>query len=83
MQNRIGVLLVENQTLTRVGIRTILSGQSDIEIVGEAANGAEGFQLFKQIKPDVTILSLRLPELCRYRTRLMFWKIFARLFSAK
>ncbi|MDQ6786867.1 MAG: response regulator transcription factor [Acidobacteriota bacterium] len=64
MRNKIRVLLVENQTLTRVGIKTILSAQDDIEIVGEAASGAEGFELFKQTKPDVTILGLRLPDSC-------------------
>jgi DNA-binding NarL/FixJ family response regulator len=64
MQNKIRVLLIENQTLTRVGIKTILAAQSDFEIAGEAANGAEGFELFKQINPDITILSLRLPDSC-------------------
>jgi len=64
MQNKIGVLLIENQTLTRIGIKTILSAQSDIEIVGEAASGAEGFEFFKQLKPDVVILGLRLPDSC-------------------
>jgi DNA-binding NarL/FixJ family response regulator len=41
MQNHIRVLLIEYQTLTRIGIKTILSAQSDIEIVGEAAGDAE------------------------------------------
>ncbi|MGI8788119.1 MAG: LuxR C-terminal-related transcriptional regulator [Pyrinomonadaceae bacterium] len=58
------VLLIENQTLTRVGIKTILGEQSDIEIVGEAATGAEGFRLFRELKPDVTLISLRLPDSC-------------------
>lgn len=58
------LLLVENQTLVRIGIKTILSGQSDWQIVGEASNGAEGFRLFRELKPDVTILSLRLPDSC-------------------
>jgi len=64
MQNKIRVLLIENQTLTRIGVKTILSAQDDIEIVGEATNGAEGFGLFKQLKPDVVILGLRLPDSC-------------------
>ncbi len=64
MQNRIRVLLVENQTLTRIGVKTIFKNHGDIEIVGEAASGAEGFRLFKQTRPDVTILSLRLPDSC-------------------
>lgn len=64
MQNRIRVLLIENQTLTRVGIKTILEANSDFEIAGEAENGAEGFELFKRLNPDITILSLRLPDIC-------------------
>ena len=62
--NAIRVLLVENQTLVKIGIKTILSGQSDMNIVGEAETGAEGFKLFGQLQPDVTILSLRLPDYC-------------------
>ncbi|MET0753530.1 MAG: response regulator transcription factor [Pyrinomonadaceae bacterium] len=64
MQNKIRVLLIENQTLVRIGIKTILEAQSDFEIVGEAENGAEGFELFKSLNPDITILSLRLPDSC-------------------
>ncbi len=60
----IRLLLVENQTLVRVGIKTILSGQNDIQIVGEAETGAEGLDMFRKLKPDVTILSLRLPDSC-------------------
>lgn len=60
----IRVLLIENQTLVRVGVETILSGQPDIEIVGEAKNGAEGFRLFQELKPEVTLISLRLPDSC-------------------
>ena len=64
MQNKIRVLLIENQTLTRVGIKTILRMQNDFEIAGEAASGAEGLELFKKLNPDITILSLRLPDSC-------------------
>ncbi|HEV8157434.1 MAG TPA: response regulator transcription factor [Pyrinomonadaceae bacterium] len=64
MKTPIHILIVENQTLTRVGIETILNEQNDIEIVGEAETSADGLRLFEQIKPDVTILSLRLPDSC-------------------
>lgn len=64
MQKSIRVLLIENQTLTRVGIKTILETSDDFEIAGEAASGAEGFALFKELNPDITILSLRLPDSC-------------------
>ena len=60
----IRLLLVENQTLVSIGIKTILSGQSDLKIIGEAANGAEAIKLFRELKPDVTIMSLRLPDSC-------------------
>ena len=64
MRNLIKILLIENQTLTRIGIKTILDAQSDFEIVAEAETGAEGFELFRQTKPNVTILGLRLPDSC-------------------
>src|ERR1043165_6174820 len=64
MKNPVRILIVENQILTRVGIKTILAGQSGFEIVGEADSSAEGFKLFRELKPDVTILSLRLPDAC-------------------
>jgi DNA-binding NarL/FixJ family response regulator len=64
MQNPIRILLIENQILTRIGIRTILQMRNDFEIVGEADSGARGFELFRQLRPDVTILSLRLPDSC-------------------
>lgn len=64
MKNPIRILLVENQTLTRVGIRAIVGREDDLEIVGEAATGASGLEMFRQLKPDVTILSLRTPDSC-------------------
>jgi DNA-binding NarL/FixJ family response regulator len=57
------VLIVEHETLTRIGVRTVLA-QDNIEIVGEAETAAEGFELFKAVKPDVAILSLRMPDSC-------------------
>lgn len=62
--NKIRLLLIENQTLIRVGIKTVLSAENDIEIVAEADTGAKGFELFKELNPDVAILSLRLPDSC-------------------
>ncbi len=68
MKFPVRVLIIENQTLVKIGIRTVLSGKSDFEIVGEADSGAEGFQKFRELKPDVTILSLRLPDSCAIDT---------------
>ena len=58
------VLLIEAQPLTRVGIETVLGGESDIELIGEADTASDGFGKFKELKPDVTILGLRLPDSC-------------------
>lgn len=63
-QKTIRILLIENQVLVRIGIRTILNLTEDLAIVGEADTGAEGFRLFQTLQPDVVILSLRLPDAC-------------------
>jgi DNA-binding NarL/FixJ family response regulator len=60
----ISLLLIENQPLTRLGVRTVIDGEVDIELAGESDNAAEGFELFKQLNPDVTILGLRFPDSC-------------------
>jgi len=64
MNTQIRVLIIENQTLVKIGIKTVLSAKSDFQIIGEATAGAEGFALFKELRPNVTILSLRLPDSC-------------------
>ncbi|MBX3296910.1 MAG: response regulator transcription factor [Acidobacteria bacterium] len=58
------VLLIENQPLTRLGVRAVFADSPDIELIGEADNAAEGFRLFRELRPDVTILGLRLPDSC-------------------
>lgn len=68
MNNSIRILIIENQTLTRIGIKTILHEKDDLKIVGEADSGAQGFELFKKLQPNVTILSLRLPDSCAIDT---------------
>lgn len=59
-----GILLIENQPLTRLGVRAVVSGENDLEIIGEADNLADGFALFRERDPQVTILGLRFPESC-------------------
>lgn len=64
MENKIKILIIEGETLVRVGVRTILSAQKGFEIVGESETSGEGFELFKQISPDVVLMSLRMAETC-------------------
>ncbi len=56
------VLVIENQKLVRLGIASVLG--DGFEVVGEAETGASGFDLFRELRPDVTILGLRLPDSC-------------------
>lgn len=58
------ILIIENESLVRIGIRTILLSESDFEIVGEAETSEEGFRLFQERKPDVVMMSLRLKMTC-------------------
>jgi DNA-binding NarL/FixJ family response regulator len=60
----IRVLLIENQPLTRLGVRTVIDGEDGVDLVGEADNASDGFKLFNKLKPDVTILGLRFPDSC-------------------
>ena len=60
----IHVLLIENQPLTRLGVRTVIDGEDDLDLAGETDNAADGFKLFRELNPDVTILGLRLPDSC-------------------
>ena len=64
MASRIRVLIIENQPLTRLGVSAVIDKESDIELAGEADNAADGFELFRELKPDVTILGLRFPDSC-------------------
>lgn len=68
MKTPVRILIIENQTLVKIGIRTILSENADFLVVGEADSGTEGLRLFQTLKPDVTILSLRLPDSCAIDT---------------
>lgn len=60
---RIRILLVDDQALFREGLRTLLSVHSDIEVVGEAANGQEALKLAATLHPAVVLMDLRMPVL--------------------
>jgi DNA-binding NarL/FixJ family response regulator len=60
----ISVLLIENQPLTRLGVRAVVAEQAGIELVADIGNIADGFAAFNEHRPDVTILGLRFPGSC-------------------
>jgi len=57
----IRVLLVDDQPLLRTGFRMILSAESDLTIVGEAADGASGVEAARRLQPDVVLMDIRMP----------------------
>ncbi|HLZ83437.1 MAG TPA: response regulator transcription factor [Caulobacteraceae bacterium] len=59
----IRVFLVDDQTLVRDGVRSLLSLLPDIEVVGEAADGVEALVLIPNAAPDVVLLDIRMPGL--------------------
>lgn len=59
----IKVLLVDDQTLVRQGIRMLLMTEEDLEVVGEAENGRLALEQAETLKPDVILMDVRMPEM--------------------
>jgi DNA-binding NarL/FixJ family response regulator len=59
----IRVVLVDDQELVRTGFRLVLGGQPDIEVVGEAGDGAEAIEVIGQTRPDVVVMDVRMPQM--------------------
>jgi len=59
----IRVLIADDQALVRGGFHSILAGQDDIEVVGEAEDGNQAVELVEQLHPDVVLMDIRMPGL--------------------
>jgi DNA-binding NarL/FixJ family response regulator len=57
------LLLVDDHNLVREGIRAVLEGEPDLLVVGEAANGREAVELCKELRPDLVLMDVRMPEM--------------------
>ena len=62
-KKKITVLIADDQTLFREGIKDILMGEKWVEVVGEASDGVEAVALAKKLKPDVVLMDIKLPKL--------------------
>ena len=62
-KKKITVIIADDQTLFREGIKDILTGEKWVEVVGEASDGIEAVALAKKFKPDVVLMDIKLPKM--------------------
>src|SRR5580658_11375856 len=60
-ERKIGILVVDDHPIMRLGVAAIIAAQPDMEVSGQAGTGEEAVRLFKRHTPDVTLMDLRLP----------------------
>ena len=60
---RIRVVVVDDQPLVRMGLRTLINSEDDLELVGEAEDGRSGLDLVRRVRPDVVLMDIRMPRL--------------------
>ena len=57
------LIIADDHALLRSGIRSMLYGEPDLEVVGEAANGAEALELCRRLQPDLVLMDVRMPKM--------------------
>ena len=57
------IVICDDQAMIRAGLRSLLEGEPDIEVVGEAADGEQALDLIARVKPDVALMDIRMPNL--------------------
>lgn len=60
---KINIVLADDHVLVRNGIKAMLESEPDIHVVGEAGNGSEALERAKNLKPDILVLDIRMPEM--------------------
>jgi two-component system response regulator NreC len=63
MADQISVLIADDHTIVRSGVRLLLEAESDIRVVGEAFNGREALELAESLQPDVVLMDITMPEM--------------------
>lgn len=61
--NRINIVLADDHVLVRKGIKSMLELDTEIKVVGEAGNGQEALNISRELKPDILVLDIRMPEM--------------------
>jgi DNA-binding NarL/FixJ family response regulator len=63
MASRIRVVLVDDHRMFRLGLRNIIDGSENMEVVGEASNGLEAIDAVRRIRPDVVVMDINMPKM--------------------
>jgi DNA-binding NarL/FixJ family response regulator len=63
MSDRVRVMLVDDDDLMRAGLRSVLSSDETIEVVGEAGDGREAVDRIRKLRPDLVLMDIRMPDL--------------------
>ena len=61
--DQISVLIADDHTIVRSGVRLLLEAETDIRVVGEALNGREALELAESLQPDVVLMDITMPEM--------------------
>ncbi|HCX63823.1 MAG TPA: DNA-binding response regulator, partial [Eubacteriaceae bacterium] len=62
-ENAVRILLADDQTIVRDGLRALLETYSDMVIIGQAENGKEACERARELNPDVVLMDVRMPEM--------------------
>jgi DNA-binding NarL/FixJ family response regulator len=60
---KVSVMIVDDHVLLREGVRSVIATQDDIELVGEASNGAEAISEYARLQPDLVLMDLQMPDM--------------------